>query len=136
MAAAILTGIYVFPILLPWPGLVMMWVLILFGFALYWRAHILTKLASSIGGAGVEQIPVARLMLKMQQFNLTLLIMLAVQAFVGLFATIVYFEHGWFYTLFLTFEVVAFAFIMLDWLNDELEMIRFRSRQSTDRAGE
>ena len=138
LAAAIFAGIYVLTIVLPWPGLVMMWVLILFGFGLYWRAYVLTSEAVRLQGTAVEQNPVARFVLVLHKFNLALVIMLAVQTSVGMFAVVTYLQQGLFYTLFLTFEIVAFTFIFFDWLNDELQMMRFRSRQQSapDRVSE
>ena len=126
LAIAILAGVFV-SIVVPWPGLVMMWVLIIFGFGLYWRAHVLTRQAAALKGIGVEQNPTTKQFLRAGKFQLTLIIILAVQLVFGAIASLIYFAYGLFYTMFLTAEVVFFAFIMLDWLNDELEMQRFKA---------
>ncbi len=57
LAAASLSGVSVFSSVLPWPSLIIVWALILFGFGLHRRTHALTDV------------------LILQQFHLTLVIL-------------------------------------------------------------
>lgn len=116
LAAAVLLGVFVFSTALPWPGLAATWVLILLGLGFYRRTHTLTD------------------SLSLQQYHLTLVIMLAVQVMVGGIATLLYFVGGRFYTLFLNFEVVAFAFLMVDWLEDKIQVQRLGPGRSPART--
>ncbi len=109
LVVAILAGVFVFPFVFPWPGLVGVWALIMFGFGFYHKTHTPTVL------------------LHLQQSHLTVTIMFAVQSIAGGAATLIYLVDGQFYTIFLTFEVVCSALLVVDWSVDEREVRRAES---------
>lgn len=133
LVVVVLVGL-VDPLYPGWPGVGFVWAMIVFGLALYVRAYSLTVKAAKVGGADVEQNRAPRELLASGRFSRALIIVFAVQAFVGIVATWFYLADGLFFTMFLGLEIVALLFGIWDWLNDEMEMRRYLSTHSTHRG--